>query len=85
MITDPEPRKPNRRELLRPVELIALAAVMALFVGVVTLITTRQILLAGMSFGIAFVVVLVVIAMFALTHKPDNAEIVEIDEQDRGH
>ncbi len=87
MIANPdrEPRKPTRRELLRPLELVALAAVIGVFGGGVALISTRQIGLAGVAFGIAFVVALVVVAMFALTHKPDNAEIVEIDEHDHGH
>jgi hypothetical protein len=56
---------------------------MALFVGFVVLLTTRQIELAVISLGITFIVVLVVIALFALGSKPDAAEKSDLDEQNR--
>ncbi len=80
-----EPRKSMRREVLRPFELVLLAALVGAFAGGVILISTRQFVLAVVGFGIAFIVTLVVVALFALTHKPDDAEILEIDERDHGH
>lgn len=82
------PNGPSRRDRLRPLEFLIIAAVVAVFVGLVVLGTTRQLLLAIIFFGIAFIVTLVTIAMLALAVKPDDAEKLDMrqqDEQDRGH
>ncbi|ARJ07063.1 hypothetical protein GCM10010988_24180 [Cnuibacter physcomitrellae] len=73
---------PSRRDRLRPVELLVLSAVMAAFVGLVVLMSTRELSLAGIFAGVAFIVTLVVIAMFALTFKPNETERHEIDDDD---
>ncbi|AZZ50592.1 hypothetical protein C5C31_14485 [Rathayibacter rathayi] len=62
--------------------MIGFSAVMSAFVGLVVLLSTRETVVAIISFGVAFIVVLVAIAMFSLTFKPDAAEIADIDEQD---
>jgi len=80
-VTIPPNHSPSRSDRLRPAEFLALSAVMALFVGFVVLLTTRQVTLAVISLGITFIVVLVVIAMFALGTKPDAAEKSDLDEQ----
>lgn len=82
----PEPtedrlRTPNLREQLRPVELLGIAAVIGVFVGLVSLMATREPILAVIMFGIAFIVVLVVLAMFVLGFKPDSAETEDLAEQ----
>ncbi|GEM_PF-571287 len=71
---------PSRRDLLRPVELVGGSALAAIFVGVIVLMTTRDLQFAGISAGIVFIVVLVVLAMFALTFTDDDA----IDPRDEG-
>ncbi|ALS58277.1 hypothetical protein C5C66_01365 [Rathayibacter toxicus] len=58
------------------------SVVLALFVGLVVLLSTRELVVALIAFGVTFIVVLVAIAMFSLTFKPDDAEIADIDEQD---
>ncbi|MEF2976359.1 hypothetical protein [Subtercola sp. YIM 133946] len=73
-----EPVPPTRKEILKPVELIVISVVLALFVGLTVLLSTRQPLLAAVFFGIAFIVSLVVIAMFTLTFKPNAAEQEEL-------
>ncbi|MDY7529690.1 MULTISPECIES: hypothetical protein [Cryobacterium] len=83
-MTQNTPRKPSRSEVLKPLELVGLAGVMALFLGLVVLMSTREPLLALVGFGIAFIVVLVVIAMLVLNIKPNDAEKTDIDEQDKG-
>lgn len=77
-MTSQEPTKPTRREILKPVELVVISAVLAVFVGLTVLLSTRQPLLAVIFFGIAFIVSLVVIAMFTLTFKPNAAEQQEM-------
>ena len=57
---------PNRRDRTRPAELVGLAAGMALFIGLVVLMSTRQWDLTFVFTGVSFIVVLVVFAMLAL-------------------
>lgn len=78
---------PSWRDRVRPAEFLGLSAVFALFVGLVVLMTTRQLELALIFLCIGFIVALVVIAMLALAAKPNEDERHEIDESDRpkGH
>ncbi|MET1051912.1 MAG: hypothetical protein ABWX65_04660 [Mycetocola sp.] len=84
-MTHPTPNQPSRREILKPVELLAFAAVAGIFTGLIVLMATRDIAFALIGFGIAFIVTLVGIAMFALTVKPGDLEKKDIDEQNSGH
>lgn len=74
--------QPSKRDVFKPVELIVLSAVMALFVGLTVLLATRNPLLAVIFFGVAFIVVLVVIAMMVLTFKPNKSEQTELDDDE---
>ncbi|WP_368497915.1 hypothetical protein [Herbiconiux sp. A18JL235] len=71
--------QPSRRDRLKPVELLVLSGILALFVGLTVLLSTREIVLSLIFFGIAFIVVLVVMAMFSLSIKPNEFEQHEID------
>lgn len=82
-MTTPPRHTPSRSDRLRPAEFLGLSGAMALFVGFAVLLTTRQLPLAVISLGITFIVVLVVIALFALGSKPDEAEKSDLDEQNR--
>jgi hypothetical protein len=81
-VTQNSPHKPSRSEILKPVELVGISAVMGLFVGLTILLATRNLALSSIALGITFIVALVVIAMFAMGMKPDAAEISDLDEQD---
>lgn len=74
-------RTPSLRERLRPVEFVGISAVLGLFVGLVVLLATREPLLALIFFGVAFIVTLVVVALFVLGSKPDEAERRDLAEQ----
>ncbi|SDY72895.1 hypothetical protein [Herbiconiux ginsengi] len=74
--------QPSRRDRLKPVELLVLSAVMSLFVGLVVLLSTREIILSLIFFGVAFIVSLVILAMFSLSIKPNDAEQHEIDDDE---
>ncbi|HXH34133.1 MAG TPA: hypothetical protein VNJ54_06935 [Plantibacter sp.] len=74
--------KPNRDDLLRPIELLVLSGVMGVFTGLVVLMSTREVVLALIGLGIAFIASLVVLAMLALAVKPDFQEKQDIHEQD---
>ena len=78
---------PSRRERTRPVELIGLSAIFGVFVGLVVLMSTREVVLALIFAGLAFIVSLVGLAMLSLAVRPDKDEKLDLDEQDRsqGH
>jgi hypothetical protein len=73
---------PTRQDRLRPLELVGMAAIVAVFIGLVVLGSTRQLILALVFLGVAFIVSLVVIAMLSLAVKPDDAERSDLAEQD---
>jgi len=73
---------PSFRDRTKPVELLVISAVLGVFAGLVVLMSTREIVLALIFFGIAFIVSLVVLAMLALAVAPDLEEKKDILEQD---
>ncbi len=73
---------PSRKDRLRPLEFLLIAGVLALFAGLIVLVTVREPVLAIVSFGIAFIVTLVTIALLELATKPNAAEKVDLHEQD---
>lgn len=62
--------KPSLRTRLRPVELLVMAAIIGVFVGVIVLMGTREPLTSLVFGGVAFVAALVVIAMLLLAVVP---------------
>lgn len=74
---------PSLRDRLRPLELLSISAVLGLFVGLVILLTSRELWLAGIGFGVAFIVSVMLIALLALSAKPNAAEKIDLEEQDR--
>lgn len=78
-MTDP---RPTRRDLMKPVQLLGLALVAALFTGGVTAMAMgafqsrpgedlgRALVVAAIAAGIAFIVTLVVIALLILVVDP---------------
>lgn len=57
---------PSWRERLKPLELVAMAAVLGVFAGGIALVGSRSIEVAGILAGIAFIAALLVLAMLAL-------------------
>lgn len=80
MSKPPGDYQPSRREVLRPAEYVGGAAIAAIFVGVITLGVTRDLVLAAIGMGGVFIIVLVVLALLAMTIKPDAAESAELDD-----
>ena len=64
--------EPDRRAKTRPLELLGLSAVLAVFTGLVVLISTRDVLIALIALGGGFIVSLVVFAMIALAMSPPD-------------
>lgn len=65
---------PGWRERFRPLELIGLAAVFGVFTGLVIALSTQDWILAGIGFGAAFIVGVVVLAMLALAASSGEDE-----------
>ena len=81
---------PARRERFRPLELLAVAGVLGVFTALIVFMGTREWVVAGIFFGVVFIVSLVVLAMLALAFtSPDDkpGENVPGDGDDRpiGH
>ncbi len=70
---------PSRKDRMRPLELLGLSAIVALFVGVVVFASTRDIGLGVIFLGIAFIVTVMTLALLALSSKPDDAELGDIE------
>ncbi len=80
------PTPPSRRDRFRPVELLVLSAIVAVFVGLVVAGSVRNIELGAIFAGVGFIVSLVVLATLAITTRPDAEERRDLDDQDRaGH
>ena len=74
---------PSLRDRFRPLELLVLAGVFAVFVGLIVLMSTREFILTIVFTGVVFIVSLVILAMLALAAKPTGDERDDLDEQDR--
>lgn len=73
---------PSLRDRLKPVELVFVSIVISLFTGIVVMMSSRDWILSAVSFGIVFIVCLVVMAMFVLAIKPNKNELLDIEELD---
>ena len=73
---------PSRRDRLRPLELLGISAVIAIFTGSIVLMSTRVAAQALIWAGVAFIVSLVAIAMFVLALKPKQDELNDIEDLD---
>lgn len=68
---------------MKPAELIGIAVVIAVFVGLIAILSTREPMLALIGAGVAFIVTLIVLAMFTLSLKQSDNEKIDIREQDQ--
>lgn len=78
-------QSPSRRDRTRPAELLGLSAVFSVFVALVTLMGTRDLVFAAIAFGVTFIVSIVTLATIALTAAASPEERLDLDDQDRGH
>ena len=74
MTQPPGDFRPSRRDVLRPVEFVGGAAIAAVFTALIVLITTRDWFLTLITAGGTFIVVLMGLALLAMTVKPNRGE-----------
>ncbi|WP_211195916.1 hypothetical protein [Agromyces sp. H66] len=71
MSQSPGEFKPSRRDMLRPIEYVGGSAIAAVFTSLIVLMVTRDVTLTLITAAGVFIVVLVVLALFAMAVKPD--------------
>jgi membrane protein implicated in regulation of membrane protease activity len=81
----PASRQPSRREVLRPAELVGGSAILGVFTGLIMWMGSRSWIVAAVGFGVAFIVALVVTALFVQSIKPTADEKADLAEQDAAH
>lgn len=76
-------KKPSRSDRLKPLELVGGSGLFALFTGIIVLVTAREPIFALITTGVVFIVALVCLALLSMAYKPDAAEVLDLDEQNR--
>lgn len=66
--------QPSRRDSVKPFELVAFSAILAVFTAVVIIIVTDDLRLMAIYAGIAFIASLMVLALLALTIRPSTED-----------
>lgn len=66
--------RPSRRDVLRPAEYVGGAAIAAVFTALIVLMSTRDWTITLITAGGTFIVVLMVLALLAMTIKPNPGE-----------
>ncbi len=79
----PSGQEPDSGLKLRPLEVFVFSAVLAIFTGFVVLISSREIILSLIFFGLAFIVALVTLALLGVGAKPNRIEQLDSQEQNR--
>ena len=74
---------PDKKDRKRPVELLVLSAVLAVFGGLITLMSTRSPVLGITFAGITFILAVMAFAMLSLAIRPTGEERADLAEQDR--
>jgi hypothetical protein len=65
---------------MRPFEVIGLAVIVGVFTGVVVILSTRNLTLAAIWLGVAFIAMLVISATVVLMIQPRKEELADIEE-----
>ena len=70
----------SRRDRMRPFEVIGLAAIVGAFTGIIVLVSTRNLTVAAIWLGVAFIAMLVMSATIVLMIQPRKEELADIEE-----
>lgn len=74
--------EPSRRQKLKPFEYLVFAGGVGIFIGLVVLLTVREVVLALIFGGIGFIATLLLIATLMLSIKPKGRSSADLDKQD---
>ena len=70
----------SRRDRMRPFEVIGLAVIVGVFTGIIALLSTRNLTLAAIWLGVAFIAMVVISATVVLMIQPRKEELADIEE-----
>jgi len=70
----------SRRDRMRPFEVIGLAVIVGVFTAIVVILSTRNLTLAAIWLGVAFIAMLVLSATIVLMIQPRKEELADIEE-----
>jgi len=70
----------SRKDRMRPFEVIGLAVIVGVFTGIVVILSTRNLTLAAIWLGVAFIAMLVLSATVVLMIQPRKEELADIEE-----
>lgn len=76
---------PDRRDRTRPAELLGISALIGLGVGVIVFFGVRDVPTASVWAGVAFIVVVVVLAMLVLASNPEAGRRPDDEDRPSGH
>jgi uncharacterized membrane protein len=79
---DDGPIQPTRRQQLKPFEYVAFAGAAGVFIGLIVLLTVRDVVLALVFGGVGFIITLLLIATLMLTIKPKGRSSADLDKRD---
>ncbi len=72
----------SRRDRMRPFELVGVALIVGIFIGLVVLMSTRDLTVSAVWLGVGFIAMLVISATVVLMIKPRKDELADIEELD---
>jgi bacteriorhodopsin len=67
---------------MRPFELVGVALIVGIFIGLVVLMSTRDLTVSAVWLGVSFIAMLVISATVVLMIKPRKDELADIEELD---
>ncbi|MGM1029233.1 MAG: ABC transporter ATP-binding protein [Actinomycetota bacterium] len=76
------PVQPTRRQQLKPFEYLSFAAVAGIFTALVVLLSVRDVVLALIFFGVAFIGTLLITATLMLAIKPKGRAAADLDKRE---
>lgn len=79
---DDGPVQPTRRQQLKPFEYLAFAGAAGVFIGLIVLMTVRDVVLALVFGGVGFIITLLLIATLMLAVKPKGRSSADLDRRD---
>lgn len=82
MSTSHNPNEPSRRQKLKPFEYVVFAAAAGIFIGLVVMLTVRDLTLTIVFGGIGFIATLLLTATLMLSIKPKGRASADLDKRE---
>lgn len=74
--------EPTRRQKLKPFEYLLFSGGVGIFIGLIVLMTMREVVLALIFGGVGFIAALLLVATLMLTVKPKGRSSADLDKRE---